>query len=388
MWDSPLSSSPLSLVLSGTGSVPSAALAADVSWPVSSLVVSEIQTGGASASDEFVEIANQGAAPVDLAGLEVVYATSSGSTVTRKATWAASTLVLPGRRVLIANAAGIFAPGADLAYSSGFAATGGAIALRVVGGAPSMRWAGATRRTPSSRVPPARRRRRARAWSGCQVAIGQRCRHEREPVRLVRPGGAVAAGESGCTRPARSGSDADARTRDAHPDSGGDPDPDARRDAQPHANTSPHATPTPTPVATPDAHTDAVPTTHSDPRRPPPAVVSIATARALGDDATVTIEGVLTVGLGGLESGRAGFVQDASGGIGLYLDAAAVGSHPAGTSVRVTGTLGSRYHQRVLRIAESDIVAGALADLPTAVSLATGAATERSRDRGSRFAAR
>ena len=39
-------------------------------------------------------------APVDLAGLEVVYATSSGSTVTRKATWAASTLLQPGRRVL------------------------------------------------------------------------------------------------------------------------------------------------------------------------------------------------------------------------------------------------------------------------------------------------
>src|SRR6188474_2278152 len=66
--------------------------AAAVGWPPSTLVVSEIQTGGASASDEFVEIANQGGGPVDLVGLEVVYATSSGSTVTRKATWAASTL--------------------------------------------------------------------------------------------------------------------------------------------------------------------------------------------------------------------------------------------------------------------------------------------------------
>ena len=35
---------------------------------------------------------------------------------------------------------------------------------------PSMGWAGATRRTPSSKVPQPRRRRRARAWSGCQVA--------------------------------------------------------------------------------------------------------------------------------------------------------------------------------------------------------------------------
>ena len=43
----------------GPGLAP--ALAASVGWPASALVVSEVQTGGASASDEFVEIANQGA---------------------------------------------------------------------------------------------------------------------------------------------------------------------------------------------------------------------------------------------------------------------------------------------------------------------------------------
>ena len=46
----------LTLVPIGPGSGPSFALAADVAWPVSSLVVSEVQTGGVSASDEFVEI--------------------------------------------------------------------------------------------------------------------------------------------------------------------------------------------------------------------------------------------------------------------------------------------------------------------------------------------
>ena len=106
-----------------------------VAWPASTLVVSEVQTGGASASDEFVEIANQGGAAADLLGLEVVYATSSGSTVTRKATWATTFVLDPGRRVLIANGSGTFAGMADVTYSSGFAATGGAIALRVVGGA-------------------------------------------------------------------------------------------------------------------------------------------------------------------------------------------------------------------------------------------------------------
>ena len=111
-----------------------AVLAVAVDWPPSTLVVSEVQTGGASASDEFVEIANQGSAPADLLGLEVVYATSSGSTVTRKATWAVSVTLGPGQRFLLGNGSGVFGSVADATYSGGFAATGGAVALRVVGG--------------------------------------------------------------------------------------------------------------------------------------------------------------------------------------------------------------------------------------------------------------
>ena len=101
----------------------------------SSLVLSEVQTGGASASDEFAEIANAGPSPVDLAGLELVYVTSTGTTVTRKATWAAPTVAgarpSPAHRQL----------GRHLRRRSpmrptpaGFAATGGALVLRVVGG--------------------------------------------------------------------------------------------------------------------------------------------------------------------------------------------------------------------------------------------------------------
>ena len=111
------------------------AIAVVPAWPPSTLVVSEVQTGGASASDEFVELANQGALAVDLQGLEVVYATSTGSTLTRKATWTGLTILDPGRRILIANAAGLYGALADVTYSGGFAATGGAVALRAVGGA-------------------------------------------------------------------------------------------------------------------------------------------------------------------------------------------------------------------------------------------------------------
>ena len=96
----------LVLISVGLPAGPGHARAAAVGWPVSTLLVSEVQTGGASASDEFVEIANQGTGPVDLIGLELVYATSSGSTVTRKASWSGSFVLEAGRRVLVVNARG------------------------------------------------------------------------------------------------------------------------------------------------------------------------------------------------------------------------------------------------------------------------------------------
>ena len=82
---------------------------AAVGWPTATLLVSEVVTGGASASDEFVELVNAGPIAVDLAGLEVVYATSSGSTVTRKSTWATAQPVGPGQHLLLANGAGSYA---------------------------------------------------------------------------------------------------------------------------------------------------------------------------------------------------------------------------------------------------------------------------------------
>src|SRR4051812_26415227 len=123
-----------------------AALATSVAWPVSTLLISEVQTGGASASDEFAELTNAGPAPVDLIGLELVYVTSTGSTVTRKASWPASTILDSGRHLLVANAAGLDAGLADATYSSGFAATGGAVVLRVIGGSPvdAVAWGDAT----------------------------------------------------------------------------------------------------------------------------------------------------------------------------------------------------------------------------------------------------
>ena len=88
------------------------------------------------------------------------------------------------------------------------------------------------------------------------------------------------------------------------------------------------------------------------PSQTPVALDPIASARGLPDGAVATIEGVLTTGLGALESGRTGFVQDGTAGIAVYIDPAAVGEPilPAGERIRVAGELDTRYGQRTLRV--------------------------------------
>ena len=88
--------------------------------------------------------------------------------------------------------------------------------------------------------------------------------------------------------------------------------------------------------------------------------MSIAEARGLADGAEATISGVLTTDLGALESGRGGFVQDATGGIAIYLDSEVTGDHVAGTTVTLRGTLDSRFSQRIVRVAEPAIASGSM----------------------------
>ncbi len=357
------------------------ALAAAVGWPPSTLVISEIQTGGASASDEFVEIANQGPATVDLAGLEVVYATSSGSTVTRKASWTAATALEPGRRILIGNAAGVHGPAADVTYTGGFAATGGAVALRVVGGAPidAVGWGDAMNgfvEGAAAVAPP--------AGSSLERAPGGVLGNGTDTnddaadwfvQATPSPQGLAAApvpvpGPTPVPTPTPA-CDADthahART-DTHADSCPDTDPiaDSDRDAHAGADRSSDTSATPHRLR-PDAR--------ADPDSAAP--MSIAEARGLADGTEATIAGVLTTDLGALESGRGGFVQDATGGIAIYLDAAATGNHAAGTTVTLRGTLDSRFSQRIVRVAEPSITIGSNQALPAAIDVQAVAADEQ-----------
>jgi hypothetical protein len=90
----------------------------------------------------------------------------------------------------------------------------------------------------------------------------------------------------------------------------------------------------------------------------------------------VTIEGTLTTALGALESARSAFVQDETGGIGVYLDATVVSPLPAGTTVRLAGVLDSRFAQRVIRVDEAAIETTGVTGLPATLEIVTGAAGE------------
>ncbi len=90
----------------------------------------------------------------------------------------------------------------------------------------------------------------------------------------------------------------------------------------------------------------------------------------------MSAEGVLTTDLGALEAGLTGFVQDATAGVAVHLDEPLVPPLPAGTVVRLHGTLDERYALRVLRVVAADVVAMGSSSLPEPVPATTGQAAE------------
>jgi hypothetical protein len=98
------------------------------------------------------------------------------------------------------------------------------------------------------------------------------------------------------------------------------------------------------------------------------------------------VAGILTTSLGALESGRTAFIQDVTGGIAIYLDAAVVDPLPAGTELIVRGTVDDRFAQRTIRAAEGDLEVTGEAAIPTAADTPTGTAGETSEGRRIRLA--
>jgi len=374
---------------------PAASGAGTVDWPASSgLLVAEVVTGGVSASDEYVELTNAATEPLDLLGLEVVYVTSSGATVTRKASWDSSLLIAPGRHLLLANSRGLYASAADATYSGGLSASGGAIVLRPTGGAPidAVGWGDAVNgfvEGTASTAPAAGSsiERRPGGINGNTFDSNDNATDfvvngapegrnlEADPVPALLPSGSPAPTVSPTTSPIPTTTPAPSPTTS--------PIPTTTPAASP-SPTSPTSTPTATPLPTPSPTPVPTPTAVPTPTPVPTPIpvpsaapaIAIQAARDLTDGTPATVQGVLTTRLGALESGRTGFVQDATAGIAIYLDAPLAESLPEGTVVVASGSLGSRYGQRTLRVDASSVITIGSSDLPVPLVVPTGMAAE------------
>jgi hypothetical protein len=94
-------------------------------------VINELQTAGASASDEFIEIFNPCNAAVDMTGWKIGYRSAGnnkGGADTALFSFPANTMIQPGGFYVAAGMA--FTGKADAMYASGMAAGGGAIGLK------------------------------------------------------------------------------------------------------------------------------------------------------------------------------------------------------------------------------------------------------------------
>jgi hypothetical protein len=84
----------------------------------------------ASATDEFVELYNAGASPIDLSGFKLVYRSGAGTSDVALATIPDGTILAAGGFYLFGGSGYAGAKKADLAFSSGLAASAGGIGLR------------------------------------------------------------------------------------------------------------------------------------------------------------------------------------------------------------------------------------------------------------------
>lgn len=362
------------VTLLGTG-VPHAVTGiASASAAADHLVVSEVVTGASGASDELIELYNPTAGSLPLEGLELVYASASGLTVSRRATWElGADEVPPGGHVLVANELGVYAPIADATYASGMAATGGSVALRIVGAATAIDaigWGSAASTWLEGSVAPA-----PAAGSSLERLPGGSLGSTQDTDDnaadfVVR---SVPGPENSASRPVPA------------PSSSASPQPSVAPSASPtlvptpSPTTEPTAGPTPPPTTEPTAEPTAEPSpSSSDTPSPQPTttpspdpVVPIAVARAFPDGTRVTVEGIALTGSDFADGG--GHLVDDSGGLAVLLSD---GAFARGDRLRVTGVMDDRYAQRTLRASAAGLAVLGTAEDPAPLEVATGAVTE------------
>ena len=313
------------------------------------VVVSEVMTGGVSASDEFVELYNPTTSAQSLDGLELVYVTASGATITRKAVWGPGTEIGPRAHLLVANEAGLFTGIADALYAGGLAAIGGSLALRTVAAATAheaVGWGTATGTWLETAPAPA-----APAGSsierlpGGPLGSGQDTDHNFVDF-VVRPA------------PDPQNSASPPAPDESPPPSPTDP-PDPTMTPSPSATPSPTAQPTESPLATasptvipsPSPTPTATPPPYPTPTPgPTPTPLTVAEVRALPDGTSVVVAGTSLTGSDFHDGG--GYLADASGGIAVLVEG---GSFPRGVELVVGGTVDDRYAQRTIRVDIADL---------------------------------
>ena len=302
------------------------------------LVISEVVTGAGSASDELIELYNPTAGALPLEGLELVYVTASGATISRRAIWELGAPTLgAGRHLLVANELGIYASIADAVYASGMAATGGSVALRIQGASTAIDavgWGAA-----------------ASTWLEGTVSAAPPAGSSLERL----PGGAMG-----------STVDTDDNAADFAVRSVPDPQ-NTVSPAVPDPTVTPSAIPTPAPETPAPSSEPSLPPTPT----PGPGAVDIGLARGLPDGTEATIEGVALTGASFTDGG--GYVADSTGGLAVIVTD---GTFERGSLIRLTGELDDRFSQRTLRVDGADLVVlGSAAD-PIPQPAATGAIGE------------
>jgi hypothetical protein len=353
---------------------PGLAAAGGAGTPSGLLVLAEVMTGGASASDEYVEIANAGSSDADLGGCELIYVTASGATVTRKTGFVAPLLLAPGQHLLVANSAGIYGPLADATYAGGLAADGGAVVLRRADGSviDAVGWGTATNsyvEGSAAPTPPAtasierlpggsggnsQDTNENRAdWFVQPNPIPQSLASAPVPGSSGRPSASPIATATSTAAPTGTPTLTPYTTSTA-PEPTGSTRPETSTPA-PTASPAPTSTPTGTPLPSTTRLPTASPSPSASSADSPPEVEAIAAARAEPIGARVHVAGVVTVepGLVGADDLLA--IQDSSGGMFVRLSTASTGLR-VGRLIEVDGTLAAPYGQLEIRGLNSLVV--------------------------------
>ena len=250
------------------------------------LMFTEILTGAASASDEYVQIEATGEGVTPLSDLELIYRSASGLTTRRLVGLAELPPLTAGERLLLANAAGSAARRARLTWSDGIASSGGALILRKIS-------------APNEIID-------AVAWGNAAVAAGGE-------------GASVAAPASGVVIQ---------RRRDfsgAPIDSG-----DNSNDFVLYLGPTPTPTSVPTPVPTPAP--TATPT-------PSPTPLSVSAAREVAIGTRVYVSGVVVAVQGELAEGELLALQDSVSGAGIFVLAPQMSGATASGTPIIRGSL-------------------------------------------------